>query len=104
MPCHFFARDDQALNDADVLGAEFGPVEEPGFSAHRYDTRRSFRLVGVDRYIRIGEEEFESDTALAPIVQRLTVIKGLVGVKPWRSSCRSTIAIRYTTLRRTPVQ
>ena len=29
--------DDEGLDDADVLGAEFGPAEEPGFSLmHRF--------------------------------------------------------------------
>jgi hypothetical protein len=28
------ARDDQALDDADVLRAELGPAEEPGLSLH----------------------------------------------------------------------
>ena len=65
------ARDDQALDDADVLRAEFCPAEEPGFSAHRYDAQRSLQVVRVNRNIGICEEEFESDTSLAHIVERL---------------------------------
>ena len=49
-------RDDQTLDDADVLGAEFSPTEKPGFSTHGNDTQRALDMVGVDRYVRIGEK------------------------------------------------
>ena len=65
------AGDDQALDDADVLGAEFGPTEEPGLSTHRYNAQRPLQVIRVNRHIRIAEEDFEADTPLAHIIQRL---------------------------------
>ena len=48
--------DDQTLDDADVPGAELSPTEKPGFSTHGNDTQRALDMVGVDRYVRIGEK------------------------------------------------
>jgi hypothetical protein len=42
---------DQTLDDADVLGTEFGPAEEPGLATHRNDAQCSFQMVRVDRDI-----------------------------------------------------
>jgi len=48
------AGDDQALDDTDLFGAQLGPAEEPGFSAHGNDPERTLEMIGIDRDIRIG--------------------------------------------------
>ena len=45
------AGDDQALYDADVLGANLGRAEEPVFPAHRDDAQRALEMVGVHWYV-----------------------------------------------------
>jgi hypothetical protein len=67
------AGDDQALDDADVFGAEFGPAKEPGFSAHRNDSQCSLDMVGIDGNIGVGEKDFEPCASLADIVERLNI-------------------------------
>ena len=56
------AGDDQALDDAYVLRPEFGPAEEPGLAPHRHNTQRSFKVIGVDRNVRIGPTEISRPT------------------------------------------
>lgn len=65
------ACDDQALHDPDVLGTEFGPTEVPMFSSHRNRAQRALQMVGVDRYIRIAQEDFQSKPPLAHVVECL---------------------------------
>ncbi len=65
------AGDDQALDDADVFGAQLGPAEEPRFSAHGNNAQRALEMVGVDRDIRIGDEHLEAQPAGFGIDQRL---------------------------------
>ena len=50
---------DQALDDADMPGTEFCPTEHPVFPALGNRTERAFEVVGVDRDIRVGQEDFE---------------------------------------------
>ena len=40
--------DDQALNDTDMLGAEFRPAEIPILSAHGNGPQRPLQVIGVD--------------------------------------------------------
>ena len=42
------ARHEQALNDADIPGAQFGPTEQPIFAAERIHPQRTFEVIGVD--------------------------------------------------------
>lgn len=63
------AGDDQALDDADVPGAEFGPTKKPRFSAHGDDTQRALDMVRVDRYVRVGEEYFQAHAPLSHVVE-----------------------------------
>jgi 5-methylcytosine-specific restriction endonuclease McrA len=39
---------EQALDDADMLGAHFGPTEHSIFATERYDPQRTFQMVRVD--------------------------------------------------------
>jgi hypothetical protein len=64
------AGDDQALDDADLFGAEFGPAEQPGFSPHWNDPERALEMIGIDRDIRIGEEYLKPESASFRIDQR----------------------------------
>ena len=45
---------DQALHDADLFGAKFGPAKQPVFSAHRYDAQRALQMIGVDGNLGVG--------------------------------------------------
>jgi Transposase IS66 family len=42
-----------------------------GYAAYEYHAQCAFQMIRVDRNLRIGEEDFETDTPLAHIVQRL---------------------------------
>jgi hypothetical protein len=65
------AGDDQALQDADLPGAEFGPAEHPVAATHRDDAQGPFEMIRIDRYVRVGEKDFQSEAAVAGIGQRL---------------------------------
>ena len=53
------AGDDEALDDADMLGAEFCPGEHPCLPPHWNCPQRPLEVIGVDGDIRIGEEDFQ---------------------------------------------
>ena len=53
------AADDEALEDAHVLGADFGPAEEPILAAHRDDAQGAFYLIGVQRDLGVRQEEHQ---------------------------------------------
>jgi hypothetical protein len=59
----------QALDDTDVPGAKLSPAKEPGLSTHGDDTQGSLEMIGIDRYIGIGEEYFETEAPFAYIVE-----------------------------------
>ena len=61
--------DDQALQDADMLGAEFGPAKQPCLPAHGNDAERAFQVVGIDGDVRVGKEYFQSESSLSRIGQ-----------------------------------
>jgi hypothetical protein len=63
------ARGDQRLDYADMLGTEFGPTEQPGFPTHWNQVQRTFKAVGVDRYIRVGQKDFKGRSAFLGISQ-----------------------------------
>ena len=65
------AGDDQALDDADLFGAELGPAEEPGPSAHGDDAQCALEMVGIDRDIGIGDEHLEAEPAGFGVGKRL---------------------------------
>ncbi len=50
------ARDDQALHDSDLTGAEFGSTEQPVLPAQRDGPQAALKVIGVERHIRIGEK------------------------------------------------
>src|ERR1700676_833840 len=76
------AGDDQALDDADVFRAEFGPTEEPSFATHWHDAQCPLQVVRVNGDIRVGEKDFETDASLAHIVQGLYKRVGRGGAFP----------------------
>ncbi len=61
------AGDDQALHDADLGGAEFGPAEIPVLATHRNDPQRPFEVVGIDRDIGVGQIDLERASSFAGI-------------------------------------
>ena len=58
------ASDDQALEDADVLGTDLGPAKEPVLSTQGDNPEGALELVGVDGDIRVGEKYRERVLAL----------------------------------------
>ena len=64
------ASDDEALHDAKMLGAELGPAEQPVFAPHRDDTQAALQMIGVQRQVRIIEEQLEPSPTLVCIGQR----------------------------------
>lgn len=65
------AGDDQALQHADIAGADLAPGEEPVFPAHRNGAQGALQVVGVDGHLRIIEIDREPRAALARIGKRL---------------------------------
>jgi hypothetical protein len=63
--------DDEALHDTDVFGAEFGPTEVPIFPSHRDRAQVTLQMVGVHRYVWVGQKYFQARPSLAHIVERL---------------------------------
>ena len=61
----------QALDDADLLSADLGPVEEPVLAAHRDHAQRPFQVVGVDRDVRITEVDLQLRLVIVGIDQGL---------------------------------
>src|ERR1700726_5167104 len=62
---------DEALHDTNVFGAQFGPAEIPVFPAHRNRAQVAFQMVGVHRYVWVGEKKFQPQSSLTHIVERL---------------------------------
>ena len=71
------AGDDEALCDADVLRTHFGPTEIPIFPPHRDHAQCALDVVGVHRYVGIGEKDFQSLARCTRIAQRFG--KGIAG-------------------------
>src|SRR5438105_317366 len=65
------ASHDEALHDTHMFGAQFGPTKIPIFSTHRDRTQRALQMVGVHRYVWVGEKYFQPQPPLAHIVERL---------------------------------
>lgn len=57
----------QALDDADVFGAQLGPREQPVAAPHRDDPQGALDLVGVDRDVGIVEVNLKTGAPLADI-------------------------------------
>ena len=62
---------DQAVDDAHVLGAKFGPAEVPVFTTHGDDAQGAFEVVGVDGDVGVAEEYLKSRATIACVGQRL---------------------------------
>jgi len=62
---------DSALDDAEVVGAGFGPAKQPVLPSHGYGAQRAFQVVGVDRHVEVAEEYLKSHTTTTRVGQRL---------------------------------
>lgn len=60
----------QALHNADVLGAQLSPAEQPVLFAHWDHPQGAFEVVRVDRHLRVIQIEGQPDPALTDIRQR----------------------------------
>ena len=60
----------QALHDANMLRAKFGPTEQPISAAHRNHPQGALQMVGVDRHIRVVQIDLKSRAPLANVGQR----------------------------------
>ena len=60
----------QALRDANMLRAKFGPTKQPVFAAYRNHPQGAFQMVGVDRHIWVVQIDLESRPPLANVGQR----------------------------------
>ena len=60
----------QALHNADVLGAQLSPAEQPVLFAHWDHPQGAFEVVRVDRYLRVIKIDRQPDPALTDIGQR----------------------------------
>ena len=60
---------DQALDDADVLGTEFGPAKKPRLSAHRDSAQTPLEMVGIERHVRLGKKHAQGMLSRAEVVQ-----------------------------------
>ena len=65
------AGDDQALDDADVFGREFGPAEEPVLPTHGTPPQGALEMVGIDRYVWIGQIDLQATSSLVGVGERL---------------------------------
>ena len=77
----------QALHDANMLRAKFGPTEQPISATHRNHPQGAFQMVGIDRHIRVVQIDLESRPPLANVGQRRD--EGLLGKKPNAANCLS---------------
>lgn len=60
----------QALHNADMLGAKFGPAEQPVLLTHRDHPQGALEMVRVDRYLRVLQVDRQADPALKDIRER----------------------------------
>jgi len=60
----------QALHNADVLGSQLSPAEQPVLLTHRDHAQRTLKVVRVDRYLRVVQVDRQADSSLADIRQR----------------------------------
>ena len=58
------------LYDANMLGTQLGPTEQPIFATHRNHPQRALQMVGVNRYRRIIEVDLQPHPPLAYVGQR----------------------------------
>lgn len=63
------ARGQQALDDADVFGAQFGPCEQPIAAAHGNDAQCPLKMIRVDRHVGIVEVNLKARSPFADIGQ-----------------------------------
>jgi len=64
------AGDEQTLHDANVLGSQLGPAEEPVASTHGNHAQCAFDMVRIDRHLRIIEKDLKPLPPFAHVVQR----------------------------------
>ena len=62
---------DQALHNADLLGAELGPAEIPVFPAHGNYPQRALQVIRIDGHVRVTQEYLELYPAIADVFQCL---------------------------------
>jgi hypothetical protein len=61
---------EQALHNADVLGALLGPAEQPVLFTHRDHPQGALEVVCVDSYLRVIQVNRQADPAFSYICQR----------------------------------
>lgn len=59
-----------ALHNADVLGAQLSPAEQPVLFSHWDHPQSAFEVVRVDRYLRVIQIDRQPDPALTDVRQR----------------------------------
>ena len=60
---------DEALHDAHMFGAQLGPAKVPVFATHRNGPQRALEMVGIHRYVRIGEKYLQPQPAFSHVVE-----------------------------------
>ena len=70
-------RSQQALDDADMPGADFRPTEQPVAAAQRNGANLPLQMIGIERDIGVGQKHFEGGFAFQRIAGRLG--KGIGG-------------------------
>src|SRR5690554_8207557 len=61
----------QALYDADVLGADLAPTEHPVFLTHGNAAQATLQVVGVDRHVGIGQKYLQAPLSLQRVLHGL---------------------------------
>ena len=82
---------DQALEDADVPGAEFCPAEQPIATPHRNRPQSTFEMLGVDRHVRVDEKHLQPASLVTGKASAL--VSGLLGSNPCAAK-RSPIQVK----------
>jgi hypothetical protein len=90
------ARDDEALDDADVFRAELGPAEVPRLAPHGDLPERALEVIGIHRDIRIGEEHRQPRTTRERAYSSAPV-NAVGGFKPCSSNLRSIQSKKVST-------
>ena len=72
----------QALHNADMLGAQLGPAEQPVFF-HRDDPQGGLEVVRVDRYLWVIQADSEVSEQPGPVL--MTALVTGLGQCTWRS-------------------
>jgi len=61
----------QALNDTDAFRTDLGPAKQPVLFSSRDDPQAAFSMIGVDRHVRVGQEDLQARHPRFGILQGL---------------------------------